>query len=175
MTRLQLTLFLLALSTAACARYPEPYRPPQQRRPQGAGSAVGLAHAITMSAPGAENHFVSGVLPELHDNSWRWTLRHPVFRFQVPSTENLSLEADLTVPDVTFKQTGPVRITVWVEAHRLDVIEINKDQRLQYRKPVPASWLTTARPVEVAFDIDKLWRSGQETRGFILTSLGFVE
>jgi hypothetical protein len=128
-----------------------------------------------MSEPAATRHIVSGVLPELHDGSWRWTLQRPVFRFSIPTTEGLSLQADLTVPDVSFAKTGPVAITVWIDNHQLDVIHFPKDAKILYKKPVPAEWLSADRPVQVTFEIDKMMRSGDQAWGFIVTSIGFVQ
>ena len=163
------------LALAACSPYPEPFHPPVQRQPLDIDAPARLRHFFAMSEPAASRQIVSGVLPELHDNSWRWTLQRPVFLFSIPTTEGLSLQADLTVPDVSFKQTGPVNITVWVETHQLDVIHFGKDAKILWRKPVPAAWLSTERPVQVTMEIDKMMRSGDQAWGFIVTSIGFVQ
>lgn len=171
--RVILTAALLSL--AACSRYPEPFHPPVQRQPLDVDAPDRLKHYIAMSEPTAMRHVVSGILPELHDGSWRWTLQRAAFRFSVPTTEGLSLQADLTVPDVSFKQTGPVNITVWVESNKLDVIHFDKDAKILWRKPVPAAWLSADRPVQVTLDIDKMMRSGDQAWGFIVTSIGFIQ
>jgi hypothetical protein len=166
---------LLAMLLAGCARYPEPFSPPEQRQPLDADAPDRLKHYFAMNEPVAARHFVSGILPELHDGSWRWTLQRPTFRFSLPATSGLSLEADITVPDVSFRQTGPVNITVWIDTRQLDVIHFSKDEKILYRKPVPSEWLSTARPVQVTMEIDKLMRSGDQAWGFIITSIGFTQ
>jgi hypothetical protein len=166
---------ILALTLAGCVRYPEPYAPPTQRLPLDVDAPERLKHFIAMSDPLAPRHIVSGVLPELHDDSWRWTLQNPVFRFHLPTTLGLTLQADLTVPDASFQQTGPVRITVWVETHQLAVIEFKKPDKILWRKEVPAAWLPTDQPVQVNMQIDKMMRSGDKAWGFIVTSIGFTQ
>lgn len=163
------------LALAACSSYPEPFHPPVQRQPLDTDAPGRLNHSIAMSEPIAMRHVVSGVLPELHDGSWRWTLQRPVFRFSVPTTQGLSLQADITVPDVAFQKTGPVNITVWVESNKLDVIHFDKDAKILWRKPVPAEWLSSERPVQVTLEIDKMMRSGDQAWGFIVTTIGFVQ
>lgn len=168
-------LFTSLLVLPACSPYPEPFHPPVQRQPLDTGAPDTLKHYFAMSEPTATRQIVSGVLPELHDGAWRWTLQRPVFRFSVPTTQGLSLQADITVPDVAFKQTGPVNITVWVESNKLDVIHFDKDAHLIWRKSVPAEWLSAQRPVQVTLEIDKMMRSGGQSWGFIVTSIGFTQ
>ncbi|MGC4052057.1 MAG: hypothetical protein QM757_22190 [Paludibaculum sp.] len=112
-------ILLLPMLFAGCVKYPEPYRPPVQRKPMEVGGDIKLSHFIGMSMPNAADHFIEGVVPDLHDGAWRWVTKSPAFQFQVPTTKSLRLKADLTVPDVTFEQTGPVKITVAVGSHLL--------------------------------------------------------
>jgi len=167
-------LFLLL---AGCVKYPEPYRPPVQRFPQELAPVKGLGYFVSMTMPNALDYCVSEVVPELMDNSWRWTLQRPVFRFQAPAAKRLRLRADIAVAGVTFEQTGPVKILVYVENHLLDTIEFPKAAPVVFDKEVPAEWLTTERPVFVRLEIDKLWVSPSDgvKRGFILNSIGFVQ
>ena len=175
MTPARVLLCAALLTLAACSPYPEPFHPPTQRQPLDTDAPDRLKHYFAMSEPTALRQIVSGVLPELHDGSWRWTLQRPVFRFSVPTAEGLSLQADITVPDVSFQQTGPVNITVWIDTNKLDVIHFDKDAKLLYRKPVPAGWLSAGRPVQVTMEIDKMMRSGDQAWGFIVTSIGFIQ
>ncbi|MBN9661231.1 MAG: hypothetical protein J0H49_23765 [Acidobacteria bacterium] len=170
-------ILLLPLLFAGCVKYPEPYRPPVQRKPVEMGGDAKLSHFIGMSMPSAADHFISGVVPDLHDGSWRWVTKSPTFQFQVPTTKSLRLKADLTVPDVTFEQTGPVKITIAINSRLLDTLEFPKPGQRIFEKPVPAEWLTTERPNLVRLEIDKLWTSPADgvQRGFIITSIGFVQ
>jgi len=170
-------LLLAVLVPAACVKYPEPFRPPIQRRPAEITSSTRLQHFIAMNDPRAPEHFISGMVPGLNDGTWRWTLKSPTFQFQLPTTQGLRLKANLAVPEITFKDTGPVKITVHIGSHLLDTIDFPKHEQRQWEKEVPADWLTTDRPVLVRMEIDKLWKSDADgaERGFILNSLGFVQ
>jgi hypothetical protein len=169
---------LLVLSAlGGCQRQPELYRPPIQRRPYEIVEPKSLGHYATMNAPNALDHVVSGVLPELHDGRWRWTLQEPVLQFRVPRTNGLKFQMEYTVPQVTFKETGPVKIEIVIGACALDVIDVQKDLVGTHDKEVPPSCLTVDRPVVVRMKVDKVWTGAddRQPRGFILTSAGFVE
>ncbi|MBI5280694.1 MAG: hypothetical protein HY858_03350 [Candidatus Solibacter usitatus] len=168
---------LCCLLLCGCVKYPEPYRPPEQRKPLELRDATRLGYFTAMNSPHAPEHFVSDVLPELHDGAWRWVMQCPTFQFQLPVTRSMRLLADITVPEITFKQTGPVQITVHVSGRLLGTIEVAKPGQLQWEKDVPEGWLTTERPVLVRMAIDKLWTSPEDgaRRGFIITRLGFVQ
>lgn len=165
-----------AAGLAGCVRYPEPYRPPMQRRPVEIGGAERLSHFIAMNAPDAGRHIVEGVLG-LNDDTWRWCLRRAVFQFELPDNRHKRLLAELTVPELTFKQTGPVKITVSVGPRILETLDFPKHEQRTFEKPVPPEWITPGAPILVSLEIDKLWRSPDDgaERGFILTRLGFIE
>ena len=173
----RLALFAVFVSLCGCVRYPEPYRPPVQRRPLEIGPSARLKSFVSMSAPDAAEHLVRDVLPDLKDGTWRWVMQRPTFQFHVPTTKGLKLRVDLTVPDVTFKDTGPVKINVFVGEHELDTLEFKEFGQRLWEKDVPEEWLTAYDPVIVRLEIDKLWTAKEDgvQRGFIITKLGFVE
>lgn len=168
---------LFAVLSAACVKYPEPFRPPIQRRPAEITSATRLQHFIAMNDPKAPEHFISGMIPGLNDGAWRWTHQSPTFQFQLSTTQALRLQAKIAIPEITFKDTGPVKIKVHIGSHLLDTIDFPKPEQRVWEKEVPADWLSTDRPVLVRMEIDKLWKSTADgaERGFILNSLGFVQ
>lgn len=170
-------LLLLTLLLPACVKYPEPYRPPIQRKPMDAGGDHSLGHFFFMNQPEADQHFISGVLPELHDGAWRWTLQKAVLQYELVSTQALHLRCDLALPEVIFQQTGPVKIAITVNGHPLGIAAFDKSGQQMFDQPVPPEWLYTGRPLLVTLESDKLWTSpadGQK-RGFIVTSAGFVQ
>ena len=170
-------LLLFAVALAGCVKYPQPYRPPIQRRPMEVTDTNHLKHFVHMNAPDAMHYVVADVLPEVNDANWRWTLKSPTLQFELPSTKSMSLRINLTIPDITFKQTGPIKITVHVGGHLLDTIDCPKPGERNFEKAVPAEWLTTDAPVLVRMEIDKIWTSPSDgaKRGFILTRIGFVQ
>lgn len=170
-------LLILACVLAGCERRAEIYRPPIQRSPYEVTESKTIGHYVTMSADNALDYIVSGVLPELHGNQWRWTLQEPVLRFQVPRTNGLKFHMDYTVPELTFRETGPVKIEIFIGACLLDTISLQKDAVTSYEKEVPPECLNVTRPVVVRMRVDKTWQGAgdRQPRGFILTGAGFVE
>jgi len=170
-------LLLAALALAGCVKYPEPYRPPIQRRPMEITDTNRLKHFTYMNAPDAMHHVVTDIMPEINDGTWRWTLKSPTLQFQLPSTQSMRLRVDFSIPEITFSQTGPVKITVHVGGRLLDTIECPKSGQRTWEKAVPSDWLATDTPVLVRLEIDKIWTSPSDgaKRGFILTSIGFVQ
>jgi len=89
----------------------------------------------------------------------------------------MRLRVDFTIPDITYQQTGPVKITVHVGGHLLDTIDCPKPGQRVWEKAVPPEWLSTDVPVLVRMEVDKIWTSPSDgaQRGFILTRIGFVQ
>ncbi len=177
MLRQRQATVLIFVLLSACGRPPEYYVPPEQRNPYELTPSKSLTHYIHMSAPNAPDHFVEGVLPKLHDGTWRWVMKRPVFQFRTPTREGLKLHIDLTVPDITFEQTGPVQIEVRVGSQTLDRISFDKPGQQIWEKAVPPEWILPDATVLVTLEIDKLWRSPTDgaERGFIITQIGFVQ
>jgi len=167
---------LCLLALAGCARIPDSYAPPIQRKtPEEA--AAGLKHFVAMNMADAPDHIVEDVLPTVEAGGWRWTMQNPTLRLHVPTTRDLKLKVELTVPEITFKQTGPVQISFFVNGHLLATERYDKEGSKIFEKPVPPEWLSTGAPVMVRMEIDKMWVAPTDSvrRGFILTRLGFVQ
>ena len=170
-------LLWLALGLAGCTKIESVYAPPIQRISANDWPKGRLKYFITMDAHDAMDHVVEQVLPNLESGGWRWTMQRPTFRFMVPETKGMKLRVDLTVPELTFKQTGPVTISFYVQDHYLDKLTVTQSGDARFFKAVPAEWLGTEMPVVVRMEIDKMWTSPVDgiQRGFILTRLGFVQ
>lgn len=171
--------FLLApaLASAGCLKQPDAYAPPEQRNPALIDENRPRLHYVPMSAEEAPEHFLTDILPELHDGLWRWTLQRPALEVRVPSTRGMKFRAQLTVADITMEQTGPVTITVYIDDRKFTERRVERPGEVIIEEPVSPDWLTTRRPIVIRFVIDKLWTSPLDgvKRGFILTGAGFVQ
>lgn len=165
-----------ALLFTSCSRLPDHYSPAAARTAAQVLAPGELRHFTAMDAPGAENHVVSGVL-DGGDAPWRWCEKQAVLRFKLPETRGLRFRADIAISEMTFAQTGPVRIEVAIDGKRLDTIVYDKPESRTSEFDVPAEMVTTGRPVNVTLTADKEWvEPGTGVRrGFILTSAGFVQ
>lgn len=172
--RYAVVVALLAL--VSCLKLPEHYSP-EAARPAAHVPAPGeVSHFTAMDGAGAANHIVSGVL-DGGGAPWRWCEKQAVLRFKLPETRGLRFRADIAISEMTFAQTGPVRIDVAIDGKRLDTIVYDKPESRTTQFEVPAAMVTTGQPVVVALTADKDWvEPGTGVRrGFIVTSAGFVQ
>jgi hypothetical protein len=177
--RFELACAAVALLTLAggCKRYPDTYAPPEQRQPLTLEEPPSLQSFIRMSDAMAPLHFVRDIRPKLEGNAWRWTLKSPTLQLHAPKASGMKFVAEVTVPDVTFKDTGPVAITVSINDHKLETFAFDQPGSRRIEKPIPDGWLSTENDNKVVMEIDKTWTAAADgfTVGFILTSVGFVE
>lgn len=167
----------LALALGGCLKQPDKFAPPEQRDPQVLDEDRARLHYVPMGAEEAPAHLLTDIVPDLHDGQWRWTLQRPALEVRVPKTRGMKFRAQLTVPEITFEQTGPVTIEVFIDNRRLLERKVDKPGEVVIEQAVAEDWLTTKRPVVIRFVIDKMWTSPVDgvQRGFILTGAGFVQ
>ena len=103
--------------------------------------------------------------------------KRPELRFFLDSTERLKFKADLSIADVTLKETGPVTISIFINGHLLDKVKYASAGRRGYEKAVPPAFLLPNAVNLAALEIDKVWVSKTDgaVLGFILTTAGFSE
>jgi hypothetical protein len=106
--------FILAwpiLFLTGCAREPETFAPPVQRRALAVPPIRGLGYFLSMSDPNADAYLVKDVADH-GPGTWRWVYDHPVLRFHVPDVPRLKFTMDFAIPERTFRETGPVTLTL---------------------------------------------------------------
>jgi len=172
---LRFVLIALALAAAGCGNRLEWYPPPAQRPSLGLPSSLPFGYFVTMSDPNANAYIVGGFRTQ-SEGSWRWTHDRPVLQFYVPRAPRLHFLMDLTFPDQTFAQTGPVELTIRLNGKEFDRVRYAKAGSQQYNKEVPWEWLRPDAVNTVALDPDKTAAGPERERlGFVLTRAGFVE
>lgn len=167
---------VVALLAMGGCRQTDYHAPPVQRHAMAGPDYTKLKHFIAMSDPVAMNHVLGGVRPEPQGGGgWRWTLDRPRFKFVLPTTKALTFTAEFTLPEVTFKETGPITVTYWINEHQLDRIRYDSAGPRKFEKAVPPEWLRTDQDTVVGMDLDKLFTSAGdgEKFGLALTRLGF--
>jgi hypothetical protein len=99
-----------------------------------------------------------------------------VLQFYVPRAPRLRLLVDLTFPDQTFAQTGPVELTIRLNGREFDRVRYAKPGSQEYTKDTPWEWLHPDAVNTVALEPDKTAAGPDGERlGFVLTRAGFVE
>ena len=166
---------VLALLTAGCGSRLAWYPPPEQRPSLSLPSSLPLGYFVTMSDPNAGAYIVGG-FRDKSEGAWRWAHDHPVLQFYVPRAPRLRFLMDLTFPDQTFAQTGPVELTIRLNGQEFDRVRFAQPGSQEYTKETPWEWLHPDAVNTVALEPDKTAVGPDGERlGFVLTRAGFVE
>lgn len=167
---------LLAMFATSCQTMPEPYAPPVQRQPFEDARAHRIARIVSMADSDAPAHFVRDIPPG-EPAAWKWTNQNPAVKLLLKTNQNLRYVIDFTVPEVTFKQTGPVALTFSVNGHVLDTVRYAAYGEYHFEKSVPPEWVDTQKEAIVEASIDKVFVApGDGAKlGFILTRIGLTQ
>jgi len=165
----------LCLGLVACGRDPGAYAPPRQRTPSGGADPGELANFVRMNDATAEDYIVKDVSPE--HSEWRWTFVRHELRLKVKDARKLQLQMELAIPPVTFRVTGPVAVTCYIDGKSLGPILYTEPGRHRYQKPVPEGWVQPDVPVTVAAEVDRRWVSKEDGAqlSFLLNSVGLIQ
>jgi hypothetical protein len=130
-----------------------------------------------MNAPNADLYIVRDIAPVVESGTWRWALQHPELRFFLEQTAGLRFSLDLAVPEITFRHTGPVTISIRINGHPFQEVHCDEPGSRQFVWPVPSSLLMAGAINTVLFQPDKVWASPEDgtALGFILTEAGFLQ
>lgn len=167
---------LLCLLLCACRRWPDSFPPPRQipavtPPPPTAGPSV-----LELQGRDVDRHILRDVMLGYSDAPWRWTARRPLLQLEVGGTVGVAFAVDYAIPEVTFKHTGPVTITFFINSQQFAAIHADKSGDGHFERPVPDFWLRAGEENTVGAEIDKVWtdpRNGLKY-GFILSRIGFI-
>ena len=109
------------------------------------------------------------------ESTWRWTYKRPELQFYLARTENLRFAMDFSIAGATFKDTGPVTLSVFVNGRFLHKQRYDQPGEKKMDVPVPPGMLTPEALNKVAIEPDKVWVSKEDgaNLGFILSAAGF--
>lgn len=151
---------------AGCQSLPVFFAPPAQK------ASLASAHFVMMSDPQAGFYIVQG-FRDHSEGVWRWALAHPLLRFTLPNTGPLKFIMDFTLPEATFRETGPVTLAIALNGRPFDRVRGDHPGDYHYEQPVPGDRLHEPGENLVAIDPDKT--ATPEKLGFVLLRAGFVE
>jgi hypothetical protein len=173
---MRVVIALAFLLLAGCVRAPESYPPPIQRKPlpDAEGSAPGLL--INMSDANAGAYFVRDIGAGLEGGRWRWTNQRPELKFFLQSINGLKLVWDFSVAEATFKETGPVTVSFYVNGQPVGRVPCPKPGDYKFEQPVRTALLRANQYNTIAAEADKLWVSPTDgvKLGFTMTRAGFL-
>jgi hypothetical protein len=129
-----------------------------------------------MDDPHADLYLVQD-LQDHGPGTWRWAYSHPVLRFFVPDVPRLKFTMDFAIPERTFRETGPVTLTLRLNGAVFDRHVCEQAGELHYSQPVPGELLHKGAVNLVAIDPNPVWVSKADggRLGFILSRAGFTE
>jgi len=170
-----LGLILLLLSSCG-APAPESSAPPLQRRLPPGAEPRAVGSFVSMNDADADAHIVRDVSPGGDGSPWRWTFQRPELRFWVESVERQRLLVEFAIAENTFKATGPVTVSFFVNGRLLGRHHCPKPGQYRFQKAVPPEWLRTDDFTLVAAEADRHWVALEDGArlGFILSRIGFV-
>lgn len=161
---------------SSCAQRPESYPPPPQRRDFTGPDPKPLSNFVSMSQTWADRYIVRDVVTGPPPGPSRWTFVRPELKFVLTDTKNQKLMVNFNVADATFKTTGPLTVTFFVNGQELGQQACGEAGTYHFEAPVPDGWLKAGEPTLVAAQADKLWTSPTDGArlGFLLTDIGFL-
>jgi hypothetical protein len=171
--RIILPLAIVGLLTLSCGRPPVAYAvPPQRSTDLGLDPGGDLAF-VKMDDPQAGEFLVKDISSDAGFR--RWAFIHPELRFRVKDARNLTFTAELTVPEVTYKVTGPVTVTYAVNGRTLGTLRCDHAGDFEIDKPVPEGVVEPGKYISVTFDAHPRWISPEDQAelSFLLRSAGF--
>ncbi len=167
---------LSSLALAACITQPDIYAPPAQRKPLDQQTLVVTQPMLDMSDATIDSQLVADIMRGPQTQPWRWTMQHPKIRLHLKSALNFRYHIDFALPEVTFKATGPVTITYYVNDQKLDSVRYDTPGQKSFEKPVPAGMLKEMSDNTLSAAIDKVWISRDKTPlGFIVSRFGLMQ
>jgi hypothetical protein len=129
-----------------------------------------------MSDPHADLYLVRD-FQDHGPGTWRWAYSHPVLRFFVPAVPRLKFTMDFSLPERTFRDTGPVTLTLRINGALFHRQRFDQPGPLHYSREVPPGLLRLNAENQIAIDPEPVWVSKADggRLGFILSRAGFTE
>ena len=162
------------LILTACQNLPLPIAPPEQRQPMADFRSYRVEHIVNVSE-GDMSRVASDILPPA--GGWSWTGKRPAVKVRLRGKQQVRYQMDFAVADATFKETGPVSVTFFVNDHVIETVRYAKPGPQHYEKAIPTEWLQPNNDNLVGAEVDKVWTSPDDGAklGLILMRIGLTE
>jgi hypothetical protein len=161
---------------SSCQNMPEPYAPPVQRQPFEDARPHRMSRMVVVADSDSAAHFVQDIAGG-GPAPWKWTNQKPTVKVTPRTNQGLRYTIDFSLPEVTFKVTGPVTLSFLVNDHVLESVRYTASGEYHYEKAVPPEWVEPLKDTMLAAEIDKVWVSPTDGArlGFILTRIGLTQ
>jgi hypothetical protein len=174
---MRVAFFLLpALLLAGCISQPQTYAPPVQREPMLDGKAPKPPKDMLRMSDRETDAYIVQDIPKTGVEAWRWTGKRPTVRIYVDDPGGRKFVADYSVAQATLKDTGPVKLTFFVNDKPLATVSIDHDGQKHFEHDVPPEMLKPTEDNLFAIEIDKTWTAKEDGAqlGFMLAAIGLT-
>lgn len=117
---------------------------------------VGTSSQIVLPQPGVNSHLLHDVLPGAESEEQRWTLERPAYLLHAPGAK-VRLRLHVRLAAETFRSTGPVRLTAWINGRRLGDERYTTAEDHVFVHDVPPEWLGPDGLSLVETTLDRYW------------------
>ena len=171
-----LVLCLTLVTLTGCISQPQLYAPPIQREPMLDGKAPTPPKDMVRMSDGDTDSYIVQDIPKGSTDPWRWTGKRPTVRLFVAEPGGRKLVVDYTIAEATFKDTGPVALTFFINDKPLDTVKETRSGVKHFEKPVPAAMFKPNAGNIFAIEIDKVWIAPADGAhlGFMLSGVGLI-
>jgi hypothetical protein len=135
-----------------------------------------VGYFVEMGDPESDRYIVHGFASK-SEGSWRWAYAGPVLRFWGPNAQSVQFFMDFAIPERTFRETGPVTLTLSLNGEVFDHVRCAQPGQQHYAHEAPARLFLKNAMNLVSIDPDKFWVAPDDgtKHGFILVRAGFSD
>ena len=145
------------LLVAGCISQPQTYAPPIQREPVLDGQAPKPPkQMLQMSDAETDAYIVQDIPKGAPANGWRWTGKRPTVRLYVTDPNGHKMAVDYSVAEATIKDTGPVKMTFYVNDQPLETVDEKTSGVRHFEKAIPPEMLKASADNTLAVEVDKV-------------------
>jgi hypothetical protein len=165
----------LLLFMTGCVPTPERYPVPAQHNPVNGPEKLAYTEYVRAGDPDADSYIIKDI--KGLEGTFRWTASNPQLRFYLTKIEQTSFRLELGVHPVTLKDTGPLRLTIFINDHELAQLTYEKAGDTEFDKEVPAAWLLQDADNFVSIRVENPWLAPGDNvyLGFVFRGAGFVQ
>lgn len=130
---------------------------------------------VDNSNPGDERSMLRDFMPG-PAGRWRWTFERPALLMNAPKRPNTKFSMDLVVHSGTFKETGPIRLSVFVNGQKIGEKVFNSAENQTFASAVPLNVLREDGIALVETRLDKYYKSPEDGQkmGYLFLRAAFV-
>lgn len=167
---------LAALLAAGCVPTPDSYPVPPQHTPVSAPPPVSESGSVSLDDVRAGAFFVKDVNCS-PNGGWCWTGANPQMRFRLDGVRNRRAMVEFVINHRTFQDTGPLRVSFFVNGNLLAKMTYDQPGPATFEKPVPEDWLKADSDNDLLIRIENPWTAPDDgaTLGILLKKAGLVQ